>query len=194
MKFYYPTDKDGNPIGFKTPESQVYDKSGNSLTSKLSSINENINNLNKDMTAATSDTNGKSGLVPAPSAGSSSRYLRSDGTWSTPSDDTKLPLAGGQMTGSLSFANNTMNAMGDDVAIGDHNVNGSLGVKGLNSTPKVSFIDSNNTVYTNIGAEVANEAYSGHNFNIKGSTLKINNGSVSVVYNSSTESIDFKFA
>jgi len=35
MKFYYPKDMDGNIIGFKTPESQVYDASGTSLTTKL---------------------------------------------------------------------------------------------------------------------------------------------------------------
>jgi len=35
MKFYYPKDMDGNVIGFKTPESQVYDASGTSLTTKL---------------------------------------------------------------------------------------------------------------------------------------------------------------
>ena len=35
MKMYYPKDANGNRIGFKTPESQVYDKTGKSLTEKL---------------------------------------------------------------------------------------------------------------------------------------------------------------
>ena len=38
MKFYYPKDKDGNSIGFMTPESQVFDRNGVSLTEKLSKI------------------------------------------------------------------------------------------------------------------------------------------------------------
>lgn len=38
MKFYYPKDMDGNIIGFKTPESQVYDATGKSLTDKLADI------------------------------------------------------------------------------------------------------------------------------------------------------------
>ena len=38
MKFYYPKDMDGNVIGFKTPESQVYDSSGTSLTTKLNTF------------------------------------------------------------------------------------------------------------------------------------------------------------
>ena len=36
----------------------------------------------KDMTGATTSANGVHGLVPAPSKGSATRYLRSDGTWS----------------------------------------------------------------------------------------------------------------
>ena len=38
------------------------------------------------MTGADSDTAGKAGLVPAPAAGASNRYLRSDGTWAVPPD------------------------------------------------------------------------------------------------------------
>lgn len=38
------------------------------------------------MTGATSSAAGKAGLVPAPSAGAATRYLRSDGTWSVPPD------------------------------------------------------------------------------------------------------------
>lgn len=36
----------------------------------------------KDMTGATTNANGAHGLVPAPTKGSATRYLRSDGTWS----------------------------------------------------------------------------------------------------------------
>ena len=39
------------------------------------------------MTGATSDTDGKSGLVPAPKSTNSTQYLRGDGTWSTPTNN-----------------------------------------------------------------------------------------------------------
>ena len=45
MRFYYPTDKNGNQIGFKTPESQVYDKNGVSLTDKLEDIDGRLTAL-----------------------------------------------------------------------------------------------------------------------------------------------------
>lgn len=50
MKFYYPKDMNGNVIGFKTPESQVYDASGTSLTDKLSSINSSLDTVSKAVT------------------------------------------------------------------------------------------------------------------------------------------------
>lgn len=40
------------------------------------------------MTGATTSAAGKKGLVPAPSAGSATRYLRSDGTWQVPPNTT----------------------------------------------------------------------------------------------------------
>lgn len=44
------------------------------------------NTTYSNMTGASSSTAGKTGLVPAPSAGASNRYLRSDGTWAVPPD------------------------------------------------------------------------------------------------------------
>ena len=44
------------------------------------------NTTYSNMTGADSDTAGKAGLVPAPAAGASNRYLRSDGTWAVPPD------------------------------------------------------------------------------------------------------------
>ena len=38
MKFYYPKDKNGNRIGFKTPETQVFDSEGVSLADKMVEI------------------------------------------------------------------------------------------------------------------------------------------------------------
>ena len=46
-----------------------------------------VNHTHDDMAAATVDRNGKAGLVPAPDAGNSDRYLRSDGTWHKPPND-----------------------------------------------------------------------------------------------------------
>ena len=40
------------------------------------------------MSGATTSSAGKSGLVPAPAAGSATRYLRSDGTWQVPPNTT----------------------------------------------------------------------------------------------------------
>ena len=43
---------------------------------------------NSDMTGATSSAAGTHGLVPAPAAGNQAKYLRGDGTWSTPTNTT----------------------------------------------------------------------------------------------------------
>lgn len=55
-----------------------------------------------------------------------------------------LPLAGGNMTGALNFANNTWNKVGDDVKIGDHNIAGSLGVIGTNGQTRIDWCQYNN--------------------------------------------------
>ena len=49
---------------------------------------QDTNTTYNDMTGATTDANGTSGLVPAPEKGDNSRYLRSDGTWVTPPNTT----------------------------------------------------------------------------------------------------------
>ena len=51
-----------------------------------------------------------------------------------------LPLAGGTMSGALNFANNTWNIVGDDVAIGDMNVGGTLGVMGKNGNTAIKLV------------------------------------------------------
>ena len=48
-----------------------------------------------------------------------------------------LTPAGGSLSGSLNFANNMWNAVGDDAAIGDRNISGNLCVKGLNGFPGI---------------------------------------------------------
>ena len=57
-------------------------------------------------------------------------------------DGRYVKKSGDTMTGALNFANNVWNKVGDDVAIGDCNVEGCLGIKGLNSSPGLAFYDS----------------------------------------------------
>ena len=54
-----------------------------------------------------------------------------------------LPLSGGAMGGALTFANDTWNAVGDDVKIGDINHAGTLGVLGNNGNTAIELIDYN---------------------------------------------------
>ena len=88
-----------------------------------------------DMKGASTASAGTAGLVPAPTAGAATRYLRSDGSWQVPPNtwrgiqnsltsnsttdslsaaqgknlktlvDAKLPLSGGTMTGPIEFSN-----------------------------------------------------------------------------------------
>lgn len=58
---------------------------------------------------------------------------------------TYLPLTGGALAGALTLANGTLNNIGDDVAIGDVNSAGALGIKGLNGTTNLRFIQHNAT-------------------------------------------------
>ena len=54
--------------------------------------------------------------------------------------DAKINRSGDTMRGALNLANATKNNVGDDVAIGDYNQGGSLGIQGLNGTTTVSLI------------------------------------------------------
>ena len=56
-----------------------------------------------------------------------------------------LPLAGGTMTGALNFASTTKNVVGDDVAIGDFDKAGKLGVQGQNGTTAIGLIKQGET-------------------------------------------------
>lgn len=87
---------------------------------------------------------GYNGLVPVPSYTTTNvRYLREDGTWQDIKLGTYLPLTGGTLTGALNFANNIWNKVGDDVAIGDCNNAGILGIKALNAAiPGIKFFNN----------------------------------------------------
>ena len=82
-----------------------------------------------------------------------------------------LPLAGGTLTGAINTANNVWNKMGDDSAIGDHNVGGHLCIKGLNATPGITFFNSSDA---NLGNVIVNNEF---NFN---KTIKQNGTAVAL--------------
>lgn len=65
-------------------------------------------------------------------------------------DGRYVKKSGDTMTGALNFANATWNKVGDDVAIGDHNVAGCLGIKGLNGGPGLAFYNSSNTLLSKL--------------------------------------------
>lgn len=50
--------------------------------------------LVEDMTGATASADGTNGLVPMPSAGDNTKYLRGDGTWKTPTNTTYSDFTG----------------------------------------------------------------------------------------------------
>lgn len=65
-------------------------------------------------------------------------------------DGRYVKKTGDTMTGALNFANATWNTVGDDVAIGDCNVAGCLGIKGLNADPGLAFYNSSNTLLSKL--------------------------------------------
>jgi len=74
----------------------------------------------------------------ATSAGSATKATQdSDGN---AINTTYLKKSGGTLTGAINTANNTYNNIGDDVAIGDINVAGTLGVKGLNGATGIQLV------------------------------------------------------
>lgn len=61
-------------------------KVGSNLTISNGVLSGTPNTTYSAMTGASASSDGSSGLVPAPSAGAATRYLRSDGTWVVPPD------------------------------------------------------------------------------------------------------------
>lgn len=59
--------------------------------------------------------------------------------------DSYVEKSGDTMTGALNLYNNTWNKVGDNVAIGDCDVTGCLGIKGLNAAPGLAFYNSSGT-------------------------------------------------
>lgn len=65
-------------------------------------------------------------------------------------DGRYVKKSGDTMTGALNFANATWNKVGDDVAMGDCNAAGCLGIKGLNAGPGLAFYNSSNTLLSKL--------------------------------------------
>lgn len=98
-------------------------------------------------------------------------------------DGRYVKKSGDAMTGALNFANATWNQVGDDVAIGDCNAAGCLGIKGLNADPGLAFCNSSNTLLSRlIGTANQFQRVSGNNvFNILDtSTTSINNNTITI--------------
>lgn len=109
---------------------------------------------------------------------------------SSTADGRYVKKSGDTMTGALNFANYTWNQVGDDVAIGDHNVAGCLGIKGLTAGPGLAFYNSSNTLLSKlVGTANQFQRVSGNNiYNIldnsstyiSGNTITINGSSLTV--------------
>lgn len=82
--------------------------------------------------------------------------------------DTYLKKSGGTMSGALNFANSTKNIVGDDVAMGDLNRGGTLGIQGQNGDSSILLLKNG------AGWQAGGE------------------GAI-MTYNSATQSLDFKF-
>lgn len=102
---------------------------------------------------------------------------------SSTADGRYVKKSGDTMTGALNFANNAWNNVGDDVAIGDRNVAGCLGIKGLTAGPGLAFYNSSNTLLNKlVGTTNQFQRISGNNtYNILDtSTTHINNNTITI--------------
>ena len=99
------------------------------------------NTTYSNMTAATSNTAGKAGLVPAPAAGAQGKYLRGDGTWQTPPDtNTTYSVATQSANGLLSASDKKK-------------------LDGITSGANAKFISLTQTEYDNLKTKESNVIY-----------------------------------
>ena len=90
-------------------------------------------------------------IVALPKGGTQGQILTKssstdgDAAWQNFPELNYLPLSGGSLSGSLNFANNTLNNIGDDCAIGDQNIAGCIVLQGLNGATGINFIPYSGT-------------------------------------------------
>ena len=89
-KYSHPTTSGNKHIPTGGKSGQILRWSSNGTAS----WGEDKDTTYSPMTPASATETGKAGLVPAPTAGSSDRYLRSDGTWSVPPDTKYAAMKG----------------------------------------------------------------------------------------------------
>lgn len=125
-----------------------------------------------------------------------------------------LPLSGGTLKGSLNFANNTWNLVGDDAYIGDHNIGGAFCVVGANGTTKLALCNqanqsdyaylgySGNNITTNKKIEANTTGHADKDLALSGGTMtgnvafaSIGNAAVSnkITWNGSTDGADIYY-
>ena len=111
IKYYYPQDSNGNTIGFKTAESQVFDSNGTNLTTKLSNFalsNHTHSSYLSTSNISTSNTNDSSKVVAASLLYSIYNELKSyivDRNWSTASDITIVEMVSAADRGEIKLSN-----------------------------------------------------------------------------------------
>ena len=93
---------------------------------------QDTNTTYSNMTAATSSTAGKAGLVPAPAAGKQTSFLRGDGTWVVPTNTTYSAATSSNL-GLVKIGNNITVSSGT-ISLTKANITSALGYTPMNST------------------------------------------------------------
>ena len=111
------------------------------------------------MTGASSSAAGGVGLVPAPAAGASNRYLRSDGTWQVPPDTnthyTSKNVVGSSTTAvantTVALANGKvyLNSVENNAVTSSHNIKGGGATTVTTDASGNIIVTSTNTTYSN---------------------------------------------
>ncbi len=145
-----------------------------------------------NMVGATTSVAGTAGLVPAPSAGAATRYLRSDGTWQVPPDTNTTYSAnnGVSLTGTT-FSNSgvrsiTTGGTNGTISVNTNGTSANVAVKGLGTAAYTASTDY---------------ATSGHTHNYAGSssaggsatTAEKVNGALTITLNGGTTEGTDKF-
>lgn len=139
-----------NDSGYKTTDSDTWKANTKDSEGYVAKGNGQANKVWK------TDANGNPGW-------------RDDATAASIDISGKVNKSGDTMTGALNFANNTWNNIGDDVAIGDHNVAGGLGIRGLNGNTRIDFVAQN-------GSSSKSIVYDGTNLTMDGNAKSAFNG------------------